>query len=85
MHYQKGYTPMEEGRLLSESEEVYPLPGVTSRRSFDQKELVLRFLCGLMFIGGALMLSAASYVKQSDRDCAAQLSIWCTYKYKPPS
>ena len=85
MHYQKGYTQMGEGRLSSESEDVYPLPGVTSRRSFDRTELVSRFLCGLMFVGGTLMLSAASYVKQSDKDCAAQLSIWCKYEGKSPN
>ena len=71
---------MEEGKLLSESEDVYLPPSVPSRRSCDRTELVIRVFCGLIFVAGALMLSAAGYVKQSDRDCAAQLSMWCTYE-----
>ena len=85
MYAQKGYTQMEEGKLLSESEDVYTPPDVTSRGFFDRTELALRFLCGLMFVGGAVMLLAAGYVKQSDRDCAAQLSMWCTYNDKLPN
>lgn len=84
MYAQKGYTQMEEGKLSSESEDVYSPPGVTSRGFFDRIELASRFLCGLMFVGGAVMLLAAGYIKQSDRDCAAQLSMWCTYKDKSP-
>ena len=68
MHHQKGYSQMEEGKLLSESEDVYSPPSVTSRRSFDRTELVIRIFCGLMFVAGALMLSAAGYAKQSDKD-----------------
>lgn len=78
MNTQKGYTQLEEGKLSSESKDVYAQPpAVISSGLFDRTELVARVLCGLMFVGGAVMLLAAGYVKQSDRDCAAQLSMWC--------
>ncbi|KAL9612138.1 MAG: hypothetical protein Q9167_003254 [Letrouitia subvulpina] len=76
MHAQKGYSQVDESKLLSESDHIYSPPGVIFRRSFDQIELLARLICGLMFIGGAMMLLAAVYTKQSDKDCAAQLSIW---------
>ena len=82
MHHQKRFTQMEEDKLSSESEDVYSPPSVTSRRPFERTELVIRIFCGLIFVAGALMLSAAGYVKQSDRVCAAQLSMWCRYKVK---
>ncbi|KAL9044034.1 MAG: hypothetical protein Q9214_002801 [Letrouitia sp. 1 TL-2023] len=72
----KGYSQMEESKLLSESEHICSPPGVISRRSFDQIELLARLACCLIFVGGAMMLLAAVYTKQSDKDCAAQLSIW---------
>lgn len=84
MNAQKGYTQLEEGKLSSESKDVYSPPAVTSRGPLDRTELLARVLCGLMFVGGVVMLLAAGYVKQSDRDCAAQLSMWCTYEDKTP-
>lgn len=76
MHHQKGDTQVEEGEQLSESDDVYSLPDVTYRRAFNWTELVSRIISGLMFVAGALMLLAAGYVNQSDRDCRAQLSMW---------
>ena len=85
MNAQKGYTQLEEGKLSSESKDVYlPPPAFISRGLFDRTELAARVLCGLMFVGGAVMLLAAGYVRQSDRDCAAQLSMWCTFDNRSP-
>ena len=82
IYTQKGYAQLEEGKLSSESKDVYSSPNVTSRGCFDRAELASRFLCGLMFVGGALMLFAATYMEQSDKDCASQLSMWCEYEDK---
>ena len=79
MYTQKGYTQLEEGKPSSESKDVYSSPSVTPSGFFDRAELASRFLCGLMFVGGAMMLLAAVNMEQSDRDCAAQLSMWCEY------
>ena len=84
MHHQKGDTQVEEGEQLSESDDVYSLPDVTYRRAFNWTELVSRIISGLMFVAGALMLLAAGYVNQSDRDCRAQLSMWCMCEDKFP-
>lgn len=80
MYAQKGYAQMEEGKLSSESEEVYSSRSVTSRGLVGWTELAARLICVSMFVGGALMLLTARRQKQSDRDCAQQLSMWCTYK-----
>ena len=84
MHAQKGYAQMEEGKGSSEeSENVYSPPSVISRGFVTWTELASRLICVLMFLGGVLMLLAARQEKQTDRDCASQLSMWCTYQDNP--
>ena len=80
MHAQKGYAHLEEGKLSSESENVYSPLRTPSRGFISWTELASRFLCILMFIGGAFMFAAARPLQQSDRECATQLSMWCMYR-----
>ena len=51
-----------------------------SPRLLGWAELAWRSVCLLMFISGAVMMLVSQCQRTSDRDCAAQLSIWCSYE-----
>lgn len=66
----------EESRLVSDTDEAL-MPAVEAKRAFPRIDLALRLLSSFMFIAGLSMLLVTLDYKQSDRSCAAQLSIWC--------
>ena len=66
---------MEERKLMSDSEEVLR-PMNTSKRGI-RADVVLNLLSLFMFFIGLLMVVSTLNYKQSDKACAAQLSIWC--------
>lgn len=66
---------MEETKLMAENEDL--IPAMKERRPGRRIDVFLQLLSIFMFVLGALMLVSAVSYKQSDKSCAAQLSIWC--------
>ena len=66
---------MEETKLMSDSEEV--LPHTYSRKRSINVHVMLNLLSVFTFFIGLLMVVSTLNYKQSDKACAAQLSIWC--------
>ena len=66
---------MEETKLMSDSEEV--LPTMNTRKRGLRVDVMLNLLSLFMFFIGVLMVVSTLNYKQSDKACAAQLSIWC--------
>ena len=66
---------MEETKLMSDSEEI--LPPMNTRKRGLRVDVMLNFLSLFMFFIGLLMVVSTLNYKQSDKACAAQLSIWC--------
>jgi hypothetical protein len=73
---------MEERKLMSESAESEEfMPPVQSRRNGQRIELILNLLSVFVFFIGLLMVVSTLNYKQSDKACAAQLSVWCKLLY----
>jgi len=73
--------PMEETKLMSEDEDVMPV--MKARRHGLRIDLMMHLLSVFVFVIGILMVVSTLSYKQSDKSCAAQLSIWCKHIHTP--
>lgn len=76
LHAQNGYSKinLEDGVLSSQG----PSLAINSNSFYTRwKESVWRCISVSMFLSGILMLIISRQRKPSDRECTAQLSIWC--------
>lgn len=76
----RGYSGVSDGDDLDEFDRSSHLGGKSiSYRGSYSVQMAWSLICVLMFLSGGIMILAAQRWKPSDRECAAQLSIWCMY------
>lgn len=76
----RGYTGVSDGDDSDEFDSSSHLEGrIISYRGSHFVQMAWSLICVLMFLSGGVMILAAQRWKPSDRECAAQLSIWCMY------
>lgn len=56
-----------------------PSDFVKSKSHFHWVEIAWRCICVLTFLSGVVMLVASQRRTVSDRECTAQLSVWCEF------
>jgi hypothetical protein len=66
---------MEEIKLMPEEEDIMPV--AKGRRNSSRLNRMVLLLSTAMFVLGLIMVVSTLNYKQSDKSCAAQLSIWC--------
>lgn len=72
-------TEAEETKLITEDN--HDLRATVAKMTPARVHLAVLLVSMFMFVLGTLMVASTLNYKQSDRSCAAQLSIWCKSKY----
>ncbi|KAJ5588765.1 hypothetical protein N7537_011443 [Penicillium hordei] len=73
----RGYSGVSDGDDSDEFDSSSHLGGrIISYRGSHFVQMAWSLICVLMFLSGGIMILAAQRWKPSDRECAAQLSIW---------